>query len=353
MEAWFRFVRVAWACPAIVQSRLSDVNKLRAELMGTTKLLDGPLKRLLVNSADDDLSFLRELLNIGSDQAAVQLSHARSIAEALSHLATAECNLILCDYKPGDGAALTLLRQLRQQKHNVPVVFLSDHMCDSAVETIIHAMPGPLPPPDVPREIVAPRLIRNAIKLYCHERQHRKAEDMLRKLFRAVEQADDLVVIADQSGVVEYVNPAYEALTGYSREEAIGQNMLSLCNGDGVECCREMWKTILSGEMYRGVVENGRKNGQRFLSEKTVTPLRDYTGKITNFISTDRDISERRRLEAQLQQAQKMDAIGRLAGGVAHDFNNLLMVVSSYAELMLDSLATEHPLRRNVGEIIA
>ena len=79
--------------------------------------------------------------------------------------------------------------------------------------------------------------------------------------------------------------------------------------------------------------------------------MRDGEGLITHFISNDRDITDRRRLENQLQQAQKMDAIGLLAGGVAHDFNNLLMVISSYAELMLDSLAPQHPLRRNVDEI--
>jgi two-component system, cell cycle sensor histidine kinase and response regulator CckA len=88
-----------------------------------------------------------------------------------------------------------------------------------------------------------------------------------------------------------------------------------------------------------------------FIAEKTITPLRDNAGNITHFISNDRHITERRRLENQLHQAQKMDAIGRLAGGVAHDFNNLLMVISSYAELMLDSLAAQHPLRRNVDEI--
>ena len=96
---------------------------------------------------------------------------------------------------------------------------------------------------------------------------------------------------------------------------------------------------------------NRKKNGDVFVAEKTITPLRDSDGTITHFISNDRDITDRRRLENQLQQAQKMDAIGRLAGGVAHDFNNLLMVISSYAELMLDSLAPQHPLRRNVDEI--
>jgi signal transduction histidine kinase/CheY-like chemotaxis protein len=95
---------------------------------------------------------------------------------------------------------------------------------------------------------------------------------------------------------------------------------------------------------------NRKKSGDVFVAEKTITPLRDNDGRITHFISNDRDITERRRMENQLQQAQKMDAIGKLAGGVAHDFNNLLMVISSYAELMLDSLAPQHPLWHNVDE---
>ena len=95
-----------------------------------------------------------------------------------------------------------------------------------------------------------------------------------------------------------------------------------------------------------------KKNGETVVLEQTLTPLRDGDGKITHFISTGRDITEHRKLESDLRQAQKMDAIGRLAGGVAHDFNNLLLVISAYAELMLDSLAEAHPLRRNVNEIM-
>jgi two-component system cell cycle sensor histidine kinase/response regulator CckA len=83
-------------------------------------------------------------------------------------------------------------------------------------------------------------------------------------------------------------------------------------------------------------------------AEKTIPPVRDSSGRITHFISNDRDISECRRLEAALFQAQKMDAIGQLAGGAAHDFNNLLMVISSYAELMQDSVGPKHRLHRNV-----
>src|SRR6476620_10539148 len=179
------------------------------------------------------------------------------------------------------------------------------------------------------------------------------AQDTLRKLWQAIEQSADLVLITDGAGVIEYVNPAFEALTGYSREEAIGQNPRLLKSGQqSEELYRELWATIMSGNVFRGILANRKKSGEIFYAEKSITPVRDSEGKITHFISNDRDITERRRLEAQLQQAQKMDAIGKLAGGVAHAFNNLLMVISSYAELMQNSLAPEHPLRRNVQEIL-
>jgi two-component system, cell cycle sensor histidine kinase and response regulator CckA len=186
--------------------------------------------------------------------------------------------------------------------------------------------------------------------LLVGERQ--KAEDTVRKLWRAVEQSEDLVMITDRDGVIEYGNPAFEALTGYSPGELSGQTPRILKSSQQAsELYTELWQTILAGNVFRCTMANRKKNGDVFVAEKIITPLRDGDGRITHFISNDRDITDRRRMENQLQQAQKMDAIGRLAGGVAHDFNNLLMVISSYAELMLDSLTPQHPLRRNVDEI--
>jgi len=118
------------------------------------------------------------------------------------------------------------------------------------------------------------------------------------------------------------------------------------------ELYEEMWDTVLSGKAFHGTVMNRKKNGETFILEKSITPLRNAAGEITHYISTGRDITDQRRLESQLQQAQKMDAIGRLAGGVAHDFNNLLMVISAYAELTRDALPSEHPSRPKVDEII-
>jgi two-component system, cell cycle sensor histidine kinase and response regulator CckA len=180
-----------------------------------------------------------------------------------------------------------------------------------------------------------------------------KTGEILSLLWQAVDQSVDPIVIMNHFGIIEYVNSGFESLTGYSKNEVLGKS-LQILRSDKEDPARfeEMLQTVFSGNTFRGNVVNQKRNGEAISVEKTITPLRDSAGEITHFISTDHDITERCRLELQLQQAHKMDAIGRLAGGVAHDFNNLLMVISSYAELMLDSLSSRHPLRRNAQEIM-
>jgi PAS domain S-box-containing protein len=160
-------------------------------------------------------------------------------------------------------------------------------------------------------------------------------------------------MITNSAGVLEYVNPAFEKLTGYTSDEVIGQTLGILKSDQQAgELYEEMWNTVLSGKVFHGTVMNRKKNGETFIIEKAITPMRNPAGQITHFISTGRDITDQRKLESQLQQSQKMDAIGLLAGGVAHDFNNLLLVISAYAELVLDSLDAEDPSRRKMDEII-
>jgi len=320
--------------------------------MGTVakpEAIGAQLKLLLVGGGD--FAYLGDLL-VRSGDGRLHVDYADSTSGELARLPEAAYDLLLCDYHPGNGSASQLLHQMRRRNPDVPIVFLSDHVSDDAVETALQTSARAFGTRADQSASFLARAIRSAIDVYCKERQRQKAEDMLRKLWRAVEQSDDLVIITDSEGRTEYVNPPFELLTGYSREEAIGQSLLLLSDHPVPETYQQVWQAILSGNAFRGVVVNRKKDGQTFVAEKTVTPLRDPNGQITNFISTDRDITERRRLEAQLQQATKMDAVGRLAGGVAHDFNNLLMVISAYAELMLDSLASEHPLRRNVAEIM-
>jgi PAS domain S-box-containing protein len=317
----------------------------------TSKTVKPRLQLLLVGGSEQDFADLLELLTAGN-RGQIHLEHAASL-DAVNQFGNESYDLLLCSHQSTDDAAFQLLRQVRQHDSCIPIIFLGDLASKGVIEAAIQAGTRHYATKDSqpkPRQALSAPSTFDADSA---ERQHQESEETLRKLWRSVEQSADTVIIMDRSGVMEYVNPAFEALTGYSRLEAIGQTLGILKSEQQAgELYEEMWNTVLSGKVFRGIVMNRKKNGETLIIEKTLTPLRDGSGEITHFISTGRDITEHRKLESDLRQAQKMDAIGRLAGGVAHDFNNLLLVISAYAELMLDSLAAEDPLRRNVGEIM-
>ncbi len=189
--------------------------------------------------------------------------------------------------------------------------------------------------------------------------QGKRAEGLLREFASALEQTVDSVIICNKDGVITYVNPAFEIHTGYTKQEAIGKTPRILKSGKQDQSFyEELWKTILAGRFFRAVFTNRKKNGVLYFEERTISPLKDNQGNITAFVSVGRDISGRKRNEEalresaeQFRQAQKMEAVGRLAGGVAHDFNNLLMVMRGYGELLLNQLDANDPLRRNAEEI--
>jgi PAS domain S-box-containing protein len=304
-----------------------------------------PLRLLLVGDSEQEFADLREWL-ADAGEGRMRLNRAASSEDVLKQLERGSYDLLFCSSQSTDDAAFQLLRQVRQHDPCIPVFFLGNPVSKTVLETAIQAVrsrhrePGPNPANS------------RGLDGQSTERQL-ESEETLRKLWCSVEQLAETVIIMDRSGVMEYVNPAFEALTGYSRQEAIGQTLTMLkSEQQASEVYEEMWNTVLSGKVFRGIMMNRKKNGETLVSETVLSPLREGNGPITHFISTCRDITERRKLESELQQAQKMDAIGRLAGGVAHDFNNLLLVISAYAELMLDSLTDEAPLRRNVNEIM-
>jgi two-component system cell cycle sensor histidine kinase/response regulator CckA len=179
-----------------------------------------------------------------------------------------------------------------------------------------------------------------------------KSELELRNLRQAVEQSHATVMITDLDGRIEYVNPSFAHVTGYTAEEALGQNPRFLKSGrTPLEIYRQLWETILGGRTWSGEICNKRKDGTLFWELDSISPVRDETGVIRHFVAVKEDISERKQLEAQLVQAQRMEAIGRLAGGVAHDFNNLLTVIQGYGELVRDSLSGD-PRREGMDELL-
>jgi PAS domain S-box-containing protein len=127
----------------------------------------------------------------------------------------------------------------------------------------------------------------------------KQAAEVSQRLANAVEQTADSVFITDSSGVIQYVNPAFEATTGYSRAEAVGNTPRILKSGEqGPEYYRALWSTIQEGRPFKGTVINRKKSGEPFYAEQTITPMRDSSsGQISHFVSVLRDMTERIKLQ--------------------------------------------------------
>jgi PAS domain S-box-containing protein len=162
--------------------------------------------------------------------------------------------------------------------------------------------------------------------------EHKRAEEALKKLSSAVEQGADSVIITDKHGVIDYVNPAFEELTGYAREEAVGKKPGILKSGEhDKKFYKELHETIHSGRIYRGEIINRKKNGEIYFVASTITPITDMQGNITHFVTTEKDITERKIAEEQLKASLKEKEI--LLQEIHHRVKNNMQVISSMLSL--------------------
>ncbi len=182
--------------------------------------------------------------------------------------------------------------------------------------------------------------------------ERKAAEAERSRLVTAIEQSAETVLITDAYGTIVYANPAFELITGYSREEVLGRNPRILKSGrHSVDFYRNLWKTIGSGRVWSGHFINKRKDGTIFEAESTISPVKDESGGITNYVAVQRDATKEVLLQRQLFESQKMEAVGTLAGGIAHDFNNLLQVINGYAEMALFDIKQNQPGHSELLEI--
>jgi PAS domain S-box-containing protein len=181
----------------------------------------------------------------------------------------------------------------------------------------------------------------------------KQAEASIRKLTQAIEQSPVSIVITDVAGSIEFVNAKFTQITGYTHAEALGQNPRILKSGETpAEEYRRLWKTIGSGGVWQGEFHNRKKNGELFWERATIAPVRDADNVITHYVAVKEDITERKKLEAQFRQVQKMEAIGQLAGGIAHDFNNILSAISGYTELSKSILEPESQVFEYLSQVL-
>lgn len=202
--------------------------------------------------------------------------------------------------------------------------------------------------------IVATKLEEKVLELEENLARRRETEEELLKLSAAIMQCPVSIVITDTQGNIEFVNPKFSQITGYSAEEARGNTPRILKTGEtSPEEYARLWATISAGNVWQGEFHNRKKTGELFWEYATISPLKNQQGVITHYIAIKEDISERRDLENQLRQAQKIEAIGTLAGGVAHDFNNILTVIIGFGNILEMKMPPNDPLLDDVKQILA
>jgi len=206
-------------------------------------------------------------------------------------------------------------------------------------------------------EVFSSRILlggKEALHSIVHDVTERKRAEVEReRLLAAIEQAGEAVCITDVNGTIQYVNPAFETITGYSRAEAVGENPRILKSGLQDDAFyRNLWETIASGSTWKGQLVNRRKTGELYTEDVTISPVCDATGSIANYVAVKHDITEKQQLTAQLMQAQKMESVGQLAGGVAHDFNNMLTVIIGHTQMLLHQTDAAQPAHADLSAIL-
>ena len=181
------------------------------------------------------------------------------------------------------------------------------------------------------------KLEKKMLQLEAEVESRRKTEIQLLRFKTAIENADESIILIDVQGLVEYVNPAFEQTTGFSREEVIGRPPVYLEMDRSVpDSAGAIWDTVNQGRVWRGHLIKKNREGKTLELDVTVSPIPGENGGRGGYVSVMRDVTQQMIMKTRFTQSQKMEAIGTLAGGIAHDFNNILGVVIGNAELALD-----------------
>ena len=335
------------------------------------------LKILAIDDTPDNLVALRAVLAEALPGATLFTAHDGRRGVELARAQDPDVVLLDIVMPVMDGFAVCRQLKADARLRDIPVVFLTALHTDrtARIEALDVGAEGFLSKPPDEQELTAQiramarlkagariqRLEKEELEARVQQRtqqlaqelnERRRAEVDRERLATAIEQAAETIVVTDPQGFIVYANPAFEAASGYTRAEAIGQNPRIVKSGvQGDEFYSVLWETIAAGRIWKGQIVNRRKDGRLFTEEATISPVRNSAGAITSYVAVKRDITRDLMLEAQLLQSQKMESIGRLAGGVAHDFNNILAVILTSTAFALETVKEEGSLRNDILEI--
>jgi len=284
------------------------------------------LELFLVENDEDVAYIIRACL----ERAGHRVTVCRTSSDALIVLGHRHFHLVLLDYLLDEMTGLDLLRGLHREGIATPILMITGFGNEQLATEVLRAG--------------AVDYVSKASKDFLTELPKRVSEAVTRHrlqqsnhlLIAALESARDGIFITDLQGQILHVNGALEGMFGFDRAELVGRNA-AIFRGERetVTFSDEMWRVLQGRTSWQGEVGSRRKDGTSLDTSLTVSPIFDARGQMTHFVGIYRDLGERRLMERQLFQAQKMQSVGTLAGGVAHEFNNLLAGIQGYAALGL------------------
>jgi PAS domain S-box-containing protein len=202
------------------------------------------------------------------------------------------------------------------------------------------------------------RVVERTAELMIEISDRKQAEENLRKLSRAVEQSPAMTIITDPGGKIEYVNPRFTEVTGYTLQEVAGKTPRVLKSGETpAEAYQELWKTITAGREWWGELRNRKQDGTLYWASTSISPITNQEGTVTHLLGISEDITERKRTEDEARRHRnelahfgRVSIMGEMATSLAHELNQPLTVISGCAQLALDKLRSGTDKLEELGD---
>jgi hypothetical protein len=306
--------------------------------------LDG-IRVLLVEDNPGDARLFTELLR-DANANNLKVVHVERLSTALERLKTEPFDVMLLDLSLPDAAGLDTLERAHSESPKVPIVVLTGYDDQAtAVRAVRAGAQDYLVKGRVDGELLV-RSIRYASERGRALEALERREEHYRSL---IEHSLDLISIMSQDGTIRYASPSHERLLGYPVDELVGRNVLCFIHPDDAA---RVQSALVNGNQGRAVeCRVFHRDGSTRVLESFSRDLSHLPG-VNGLVVNSRDITERKRLEEQLHHSQRLEAVGRLAGGVAHDFNNLLMIITGYSHMLLDAMHASDPARPDLEQVV-
>ncbi len=307
--------------------------------------LKNSLRVLILEDVPTDAELVeQELRSAGVEFVSTRVDNQDSFSEALDRFAP---EIILSDYSLPSFDGESALSMALEKAPGVPFIFVTGALGEERAIDLMKSGATDFVLKD--RLSRLPLCVKRALEEVEEKRRRQRAEEECARLAGAVEQASESTIMVNSRLGIEYVNPAFELINGHTREEVVGKSYSDLLGAPEDEGIRDAFR---QGQHWKGRLSRKRKDGRVFELEVVISPVRNNSGKILNYLIMERDITQEVRLQQQLRQAQKMEAIGTLTGGIAHDFNNILATIVINSEMALFDLPGGSRVRTNLDLIL-